>query len=113
MAVFYWTAPRVRGHVLLCMLAYYLEWHMRQRLADAAASLFQNQILNVASTGHDGGAEDARGPRVRVRAAAPAVVGSHQLEANLVFKHVRRWIELNVHRAPQGDAYRCAVWRRG
>jgi len=31
--VFHWTAPRVRGHVLLCMLAYYAEWHMRQRLA--------------------------------------------------------------------------------
>jgi hypothetical protein len=31
--VFHWTAPRVRGHILLCMLAYYLEWHMRQRLA--------------------------------------------------------------------------------
>jgi Transposase DDE domain len=30
--VFHWTAPRVRAHVLLCMLAYYLEWHMRQRL---------------------------------------------------------------------------------
>lgn len=25
-------AQRVRAHVLLCMLAYYLEWHMRQRL---------------------------------------------------------------------------------
>jgi hypothetical protein len=23
----------VRAHVFLCMLAYYLEWHMRQRLA--------------------------------------------------------------------------------
>jgi Transposase DDE domain len=31
--VFHWTAPRVRAHVLLCMLAYYLEWHMRQKLA--------------------------------------------------------------------------------
>ena len=31
--VFHWTAPRVRAHVLLCMLAYYLEWHMRHRLA--------------------------------------------------------------------------------
>jgi hypothetical protein len=31
--VFHWTAPRVRVHVLLCMLAYYLEWHMRQPLA--------------------------------------------------------------------------------
>ncbi len=26
-------ADRVRAHVLLCMLAYYLEWHMRQALA--------------------------------------------------------------------------------
>ena len=31
--VFHWTAPRVRAHVLLCMLAYYLEWHMRHSLA--------------------------------------------------------------------------------
>ena len=31
--MFHWTAPRVRAHVLLCMLAYYLEWHMRQPLA--------------------------------------------------------------------------------
>jgi hypothetical protein len=31
--VFHWTAPRVRAHVMLCMLAYYLEWHMRRRLA--------------------------------------------------------------------------------
>jgi Transposase DDE domain len=31
--VFHWTAPRVRAHVLLCMLAYYIEWHMRQTLA--------------------------------------------------------------------------------
>ena len=29
--VFHWTAPRVRAHVLLCMLAYYLQWHMRQQ----------------------------------------------------------------------------------
>ena len=31
--VFHWTAPRVRAHVLLCMLAYYLQWHMRRCLA--------------------------------------------------------------------------------
>jgi hypothetical protein len=31
--IFHWVAPRVRAHVLLCMLAYYLEWHMRQALA--------------------------------------------------------------------------------
>jgi Transposase DDE domain len=31
--VHHWLADRVRAHVFLCMLAYYLEWHMRQRLA--------------------------------------------------------------------------------
>jgi hypothetical protein len=31
--IFHWAAPRVRAHVCLCMLAYYVEWHMRQRLA--------------------------------------------------------------------------------
>ena len=31
--VFHWTASRVRAHVLLCMLTYYLEWHMRRSLA--------------------------------------------------------------------------------
>ena len=31
--VFHWSADRVRAHVLLCMLAYYVEWHMREKLA--------------------------------------------------------------------------------
>ena len=30
--VFHRTAPRVRAHVFLCMLAYYVEWHMRRKL---------------------------------------------------------------------------------
>lgn len=30
--VYHWRAPRVRAHLFLCMLAYHLEWHMRQRL---------------------------------------------------------------------------------
>jgi len=29
----HWTADRVRAHVFLCMLAYYVEWHLRQLLA--------------------------------------------------------------------------------
>jgi transposase len=31
--IFHWAAPRVCAHVCLCMLAYHVEWHMRQRLA--------------------------------------------------------------------------------
>src|SRR5215211_4999356 len=31
--IHHWLAERVRAHVFLCMLAYYLEWHMRRALA--------------------------------------------------------------------------------
>ena len=28
----HWSADRVRSHVFLCMLAYHVEWHLRQAL---------------------------------------------------------------------------------
>jgi len=31
--IYHWLGDRVRAHVFLCMLAYYVEWHMRGRLA--------------------------------------------------------------------------------
>ena len=31
--IFHWTSNRIKSHVLLCMLAYYVEWHMKQALA--------------------------------------------------------------------------------
>ena len=31
--VHHWIEPRVRAHVFLCMLAYYVEWHLRQAWA--------------------------------------------------------------------------------
>lgn len=31
--VYHWLSDRVRAHVFLCMLAYYVEWHMRVKLA--------------------------------------------------------------------------------
>ena len=45
--VYHWLADRVRAHVLLCMLAYYLEWHMRQRLAPM---LFEDADKQAAET---------------------------------------------------------------
>jgi transposase len=47
---------RVRAHVLLCMLAYYVEWHMRERLAPL---LFED-------------AQPAEGERLRSSIVAPA-----------------------------------------
>lgn len=43
--VYHWLADRVRAHVFLCMLAYHLEWHMRQRLAPM---LFDDTEKNAA-----------------------------------------------------------------
>ncbi len=31
--IYQWLGDRVRAHVFLCMLAYYVEWHMRVKLA--------------------------------------------------------------------------------
>ena len=31
--IYHWTENRIRAHVFLCMLAYYVEWHIHQKLA--------------------------------------------------------------------------------
>ncbi len=31
--IYHWLSDRIRAHVFLCMLAYYVEWHMRRKLA--------------------------------------------------------------------------------
>jgi len=41
--IFHRTADHVRAHIFLCMLAYYVEWHMRQSLAPL---LFQDEQLS-------------------------------------------------------------------
>ena len=43
----HWTADRVRAHVFLCMLAYHVEWHLRQTLAPL---LFHDTDLEAART---------------------------------------------------------------
>jgi hypothetical protein len=44
--VFHYSEARVRAHVFLCMLAYYVEWHMRTRLKPM---LFDDEHLDEAS----------------------------------------------------------------
>jgi hypothetical protein len=43
--VFHYNAERVRAHVFLCMLAYYVEWHMRERLKPM---LFDDEFIEQA-----------------------------------------------------------------
>lgn len=43
--VFHYSEQRLRAHVFLCMLAYYVEWHLRQRLKPM---LFDDEFLEQA-----------------------------------------------------------------
>lgn len=45
--IYHWAEHRVRAHVFLCMLAYYVEWHMRQKLAPL---LFDDEDAQYAET---------------------------------------------------------------
>src|ERR1700692_720277 len=72
--VFHWTAPRVRAHVLLCMLAYYLEWHMRGALAPL---LFDDEERAAGearrgSAGGEGVVSKAAETKARTRPTDPA-----------------------------------------
>jgi hypothetical protein len=44
--VFHYSTTRVRAHVFLCMLAYYVEWHLRERLKPM---LFDDEFLEQAN----------------------------------------------------------------
>jgi hypothetical protein len=55
--VFHYSEPRVRAHVFLCMLAYYVEWHMRRALApilfddhDRATAQLQRESIVAPAT---------------------------------------------------------------
>lgn len=43
--IFHWLDDRIRAHVFLCMLAYYVEWHMRRKLL---AMLFDDHERDAA-----------------------------------------------------------------
>ena len=43
--IYHWKSDRIRAHVFLCMLAYYVEWHLRGALAEV---LFDDQQREAA-----------------------------------------------------------------
>jgi Transposase DDE domain len=45
--VFHYSSARVRAHVFLCMLAYYVEWQLRERLKPM---LFDDEFIEQAQT---------------------------------------------------------------
>lgn len=48
--IFHRTPERVRAHIFLCLLAYYVEWHMRRALAPL---LFEDEQLEAERTRRD------------------------------------------------------------
>ena len=64
--VYHWLADRVRAHVFLCMLAYHLEWHMRQRPAPDAVRRYRQ--AGCRSTAHLRGGTGATPARRRHQA---------------------------------------------
>lgn len=65
--IYHWLDDRIRGHVFLCMLAYHVEWHMRQRLAPL---LFDDHER-----------ESAEGERTSVVAKAPRSSAARRKDA--------------------------------
>ena len=68
--IFHHAANRVRAHVFLCMLAYYVEWHMRQRLKpllfdddDAAAAEAARPSIVAPAAVSESAREKARSKR--------------------------------------------------
>ncbi len=63
-----YSAEHVRGHVFLCMLAYYLEWHLRRKLAPL---LLEDSEREAARAQRDSPVEAAQvSPAARAKAAS-------------------------------------------
>lgn len=48
--IHHWLDERIKGHVFLCMLAYYVEWHMRRKLAPILFDDHQKQQAELERT---------------------------------------------------------------
>ena len=66
--LYVYSAEHVRGHVFLCMLAYYLEWHLRRKLAPL---LFEDSEREAARAQRDSPVEPAQvSPAAKAKAAS-------------------------------------------
>ncbi len=93
---------RVRSHIFLCMLAYYLEWHMRQALAPV---LFQDHDREAAERERPSPVQPAqRSPAAKAKVAArrtPEGLPLHDFPT--LIQHLGT-LTLNTVRAPSRNA---------
>ena len=77
--IFHWASPRVKAHVLLCMLAYHLEHHMRVKLApllyddtdrEAAARLRNSVVAKAHRPPPPGARKPPASPKTACRCTA-------------------------------------------
>jgi hypothetical protein len=83
--VFHWLSTRVKAHVFLCMLAYYVEHHMRTALAPILFADHQPQARERASIVRPAKPSAAASAKIRKRRAADGtpIIAWHDLMANL------------------------------
>ena len=62
--VFHYSEQRVRAHVFLCMLAYYVEWHMRQKLKSILFDDHDKAAADAKAREAAGKARRAGGPAI-------------------------------------------------
>ena len=82
---FVYSAEHVRGHVFLCMLAYYLEWHLRRQLAPL---LFEDSERDAATAQRDAATQPAQ-----VSSAAKAKAASKRTPHGLPVQSLRTLLE--------------------
>ncbi len=86
--VYVYNEDHVRAHVLLCMLAYFLEWHLRQRLAPL---LFEEQDREAAHlAGRQGFGEHAGEAGQQADSRRPASAQSDDLAGRSGNPHAER-----------------------
>jgi hypothetical protein len=92
--IYHWAENRVRAHIFLCMLAYYVEWHMRRALKSL---LFAEEVDTRESRDPVAPARPSRSARTKARTKQTTdglrVHSFHSLLAHLgtiVRNHCRR-----------------------
>jgi hypothetical protein len=82
----HWTADRVRAHVFLCMLAYHVEWHLREALAPL---LFHDTDLAAAKA--------ERTSPVAATEPSDAVKAKKATKRSAAGQHVMSFADLMAH----------------
>ena len=99
--IYHYLETRVRAHVLLCMLAYYVEWHMRQALAPITFHDAEPEAAERASVVAPAG----RSAAARTKAASQRSVDDlpvHSFPSLLdhLATQVKNWVQLPGPAAP-------------